>query len=85
MSNERLSCPPHVWSSHQPVHIVDGIRSRTMHASICQECKAIGIVRRVSNRKSCLVEAHEMRGLELRFATVYQIDKQRAAHLLNVP
>jgi hypothetical protein len=54
-----------------------------MHASICQECKAIVIVRRVSNRKSRLVEAYEMTELERRFATVYQIDKQPAAHLLN--
>ena len=45
----------HDWSSLGPVHRITGIASEARHANVCDHCGALGVRRRVSNRKSQIV------------------------------
>ena len=42
----------HAWKSVGSIHRITGIASETRHANVCDHCGALGVRRRVSNRKS---------------------------------
>ena len=49
----------HAWSSVGSIHRITGIASETRHANVCDHCGALGVRRRVSNRKSQVVTLTE--------------------------
>ena len=49
----------HVWKSVGSIHRITGIASEARHANVCDHCGALGVRRRVSNRKSQIVALTE--------------------------
>lgn len=49
----------HIWKSVGAIHRITGIASETRHAHVCDCCDALGVRRRVSNRKSQVVPLAE--------------------------